>query len=46
MYFLKVHLTHLTGPSVTEDSSHINRRVGHDGVIVEFFLGFVSVFKL
>lgn len=44
--FLKVRLTHLTGPCVTQDSSHINWGVCHNGVIVEFPLGFVSVFKL
>lgn len=44
--FLKVQLTHLTGPGVTQDSSHISWGVCHNGVIVEFFLGFISVFKL
>ncbi len=44
--FLKVQLTHLTGPGVTQDSSHINWGVCHNGVIVEFFFGFISVFKL
>lgn len=46
MLILKVQLTHLTGPGVTEDSSHIDWGVCHDGVIVEFFLGFLSIFKL
>ena len=44
--FLKVQLTHLTGPGVTQDSSHINWGVRHNWVIVELFLGLVSVFKL
>lgn len=44
--FLKAQHAHLTGPCVTQDSSHINWGVGHDGVIVEFLLGFVSVFQL
>lgn len=46
MLILKVQLTHLAGPGVTQDSSHIDRGVCHDGVIVVFFLGLLSVFKL
>jgi len=39
-------ITHVTGPGVAQDSGHVGRGVGHDGVVVELFLGLVSVFKL
>lgn len=38
--------THLTGPCVTQDSSHVNRGVCHNGVIVEFLFGLIPVFEL
>lgn len=44
LYFFQ--FTHLTGPGVTQNSSHIDWGVCHNGVVVEFFLGLVSVFKL
>lgn len=44
--FFKKEITHITGPCVTQDSSHINWCICHNGVVVEFFLGFVSVFQL
>lgn len=37
---------HLTGPCVTQDSSHINGGVRHNGVIVEFLFGLIPVFEL
>lgn len=45
LYFFS-QLTHLAGPGVAQNSSHIHWGVCHDGVVVEFFLGLVSVFKL
>lgn len=38
--------THITGPGVTQDSSHIGRGVCHDGVVVEFLLTLLFVFEL
>lgn len=38
--------THLTGPCVTQDSSHVNGGVCHNGVIVEFLFGLIPVFQL
>lgn len=45
-YFLKVELTHLAGPGVTQDSGHIDWGVCHDGVVVEFLLTLLFVFQL
>lgn len=37
---------YLTGPSVSEDSSDINRGVCHNGVVVEFLLALSFVLNL
>lgn len=42
----KITPTYVTGPGVAQDSGHILRRVGHNGVVVKLFLSVSSVFTL